>query len=119
MTIVTSRNHLGKKLEDLIKHLGISSHKGMGSVGCKVSTLVDQGADLYVSIAGKTAPKDWDFAAPELILTEAGGRFTYFNGGSISYNCEDINQWHPILASNSTQHDFICATAQAFLNQYD
>jgi 3'(2'), 5'-bisphosphate nucleotidase len=114
---VTSRNHLGEELKDLIKKLKISSQRQMGSVGCKVSAIVDQGADLYISISGKTAPKDWDFAAPELILTEAGGTLTYINGGLISYNREDVNQWESVLATNSTCHDFIRHTAQAILNQ--
>ena len=119
LIVVTSRNHLGKELKDLVKKLSISSQRQMGSVGCKVSAIVDQSADLYISISGKTAPKDWDFAAPELILTEAGGTFTYINGGVISYNCENINQWESILATNSTCHDFIRYTAQAILNQPD
>ena len=116
LIIVTSRNHLGEKLKDLVKKLNISSQRQMGSVGYKVSAIVDQGADLYISISGKTAPKDWDFAAPELILTEAGGTFTSINGSLISYNREDVNQWDSILATNSSCHDFIQNTAQAVLN---
>jgi 3'(2'), 5'-bisphosphate nucleotidase len=117
MIIVTSRNHVAEKLQDLVKRLSISSQRGMGSVGCKVSAIVDQGADLYISISGKTAPKDWDFAAPELILTEAGGKFTYINGGVITYNREDVNQWESVLATNGTCHDSICLTAQTILEQ--
>ena len=117
LIVVTSRNHLGEKLKDLVKKLNISSQKQIGSVGCKVSAIVDQDADVYISISGKTAPKDWDFAAPELILTEAGGTFTYINGGLISYNREDVNQWESILATNSSCHDFIRNAAQAILNQ--
>ncbi len=117
MIIVTSRNHVTKKLQDLVKKLSISSQRGMGSVGFKVSAIVDQGADLYVSISGKTAPKDWDFAAPELILTEAGGKLTYINGGVITYNREDVNQWESVLATNGICHDSICLTAQTILEQ--
>ena len=116
LIVVTSRNHLGEKLKDLVKKLNVSSQRQMGSVGCKVSAIVDQRADVYISISGKTAPKDWDFAAPELILTEAGGAFTDINGGLISYNREDVNQWNPILATNSSCHDFIRNTAQAVLS---
>ena len=64
--------------------------------------------DLYLSISGDTAPKDWDFAAPELILTEAGGKLTYFDGGLILYNREDVNQWNGIVASNGICHEEIC-----------
>ena len=108
MTIVTSRNHRGKKLEEFINILKISTKKKMGSIGCKVSAIVEQDADLYLSISGETAPKDWDFAAPELILTEAGGKLTYFDGGLILYNREDVNQWKGIIASNGICHEEIC-----------
>ncbi len=108
MTIVTSVNHRGEKLQDFINLLGISTQRRMGSIGCKLSAIVEQDADIYLSISGKTAPKDWDFAAPELILTEAGGKLTYFNGGLISYNSEDVNQWNGIIASNGTCHDELC-----------
>ena len=108
MTIVTSRNHRGKKLEEFINILKISTKKKMGSIGCKVSAIVEQDADLYLSISGETAPKDWDFAAPELILTEAGGKLTYFDGGLILYNRENVNQWKEIIASNGTCHEEIC-----------
>jgi 3'(2'), 5'-bisphosphate nucleotidase len=108
MTIVTSRNHRSEKLEELINILQVSAQRGMGSIGCKLSAIVEQDADLYLSVSGKTAPKDWDFAAPELILTEAGGKLTYFDGGLISYNREDVNQWNGIIASNGTCHDELC-----------
>ena len=108
MTIVTSRNHRGEKLEEFITILEISTQKKMGSIGCKLSAIVEQDADLYLSISGKTAPKDWDFAAPELILTEASGKLTYFDGGLILYNGEDVNQWKGIIASNGTCHEEIC-----------
>ncbi len=119
MILVTSRNHFGEKLKYLAQQLNISSQKGIGSVGCKVAAIVDRSADLYISISGKTAPKDWDFAAPELILTEAGGQFTSINGGLISYNRDDVNQWDTVLATNGTCHDSICYTAQTILEHRD
>ena len=108
MTIITSRNHRGKKLEEFIRILQIPAQRVMGSIGCKLSAIVEQDADLYLSISGVTAPKDWDFAAPELILTEAGGKLTYFDGGLILYNREDVNQWNGIVASNGICHEEIC-----------
>jgi 3'(2'), 5'-bisphosphate nucleotidase len=108
MTIVVSRNHRGEKLKEYINLLSIYTEREMGSIGCKLSSLVEENADLYLSVSGKTAPKDWDFAAPELILTEAGGKLTYFNGDLITYNREDVNQWNGIIASNGTCHDLFC-----------
>jgi len=49
-------------------------------VGCKIATIVEQQADIYISHPASLPLKDWDLAAPELILTEAGGQFTHFDG---------------------------------------
>ena len=47
----------------------------MGSIGCKVASIIRGEGDIYIalSLPGKSAPKDWDFAAPEAILKAAGG----------------------------------------------
>ncbi|MHC5832004.1 MAG: inositol monophosphatase family protein, partial [Nostoc sp.] len=90
-----------------------------GSVGCKIATIVEQQADIYISLSGKSAPKDWDIAAPELILTEAGGKFTHFDGTPLHYNTGDINQWGGLLASNAEYHEVLCEEAERILAQFD
>ena len=42
----------------------------VGSVGCKIATILRGETDFYISLSGKTAPKDWDMAAPEALLLE-------------------------------------------------
>jgi 3'(2'), 5'-bisphosphate nucleotidase len=90
----------------------------VGSVGCKIATILEQQADIYISLSGKSAPKDWDIAAPELILTEAGGQFTHFDGSLLQYNTGDINQWGGLLASNGEHHQALCQTAANLLAQF-
>jgi 3'(2'), 5'-bisphosphate nucleotidase len=46
---------------------------------------------LSSSVPGKSAPKDWDFAASEIVLTEAGGKFTQLDGSPLRYNESDVS----------------------------
>ena len=45
----------------------------MGSIGCKIASIIRGESDIYIalSLPGKTVLKDWDFAAPEAILRAA------------------------------------------------
>lgn len=118
-TVVASRSHRDARFNQLMKQFPVQQQKQIGSVGCKIAAIVEQKADLYLSLSGKSAAKDWDFAAPELILTEAGGQFTYFDQTPIQYNREDVSQWGGILASNGRIHAQLCQTAIALLEDID
>jgi 3'(2'), 5'-bisphosphate nucleotidase len=117
LTLVVSRSHRNEQLNYLLQNLPCQNQKAVGSVGCKIATILEQQADVYISISGKSAPKDWDIAAPELILTEAGGKFTHFDGTPLQYNTGDINQWGALLASSSEYHEILCQQAQEILAQ--
>ncbi|MBN3962110.1 3'(2'),5'-bisphosphate nucleotidase CysQ [Nostoc sp. NMS8] len=119
LTLVVSRSHRNQRLDHLLQNLPSQNHKSVGSVGCKIATIVEQDADIYISLSGKSAPKDWDIAAPELILTEAGGKFTHFDGTPLQYNTGDINQWGGLLASNGEYHELLCQEAEKILAQFD
>ncbi len=118
-TIVVSRSHRNQRLEYLLTHLPLHRQKSVGSVGCKIATILEQQAEVYISLSGKSAPKDWDIAAPELILTEAGGKFTHFDGTELQYNTGDINQWGGLLASNGQYHEQLCQEAEKTLAQFE
>jgi len=119
LILVVSRSHRNERLNYLLQHLPCQNHKSVGSVGCKIATILEQQADIYISLSGKSAPKDWDIAAPELILTEAGGKFTHFDGSPLKYNTGDINQWGGLLASNTKSHEALCNAAQQILAEVD
>jgi len=116
LTVVVSRSHRNEPLDYLLKNLPCQNHKSVGSVGCKIATILEQQADIYISLSGKSAPKDWDIAAPELVLTEAGGKFTHFDGSLLQYNTDDIHQWGGLLASNGEHHQQLCQTAENLLS---
>ncbi len=107
LVVVASRNHRSQKLVQLLEQLPCQQQRKVGSIGCKIAAILEHQADLYVSLSGKSAPKDWDFAAPELILTEAGGKFTSGDGSPLLYNQGDVTRWGCSIASNGEWHDQI------------
>lgn len=119
LSLVASRTHRDERFNQLLSQLPFKAKHYVGSVGCKIVTIIEQKADVYISLSGKSAPKDWDMAAPELILTEAGGQFTHFDGTSLRYNQGDINQWGGLMASNGCCHQALCTQASEILAKID
>jgi 3'(2'), 5'-bisphosphate nucleotidase len=117
--LIVSRSHRDDRFKALIDRLPFAGKKYMGGVGGKISTLLEQESDVYLSLSGKSAAKDWDFAAPELILTEAGGKFSYLNGESVYYNQGDVKRWGCIVATNGKCHEALCEKATAILDEID
>ena len=76
--LVTSKNHGNETLKKLIEKIEFNKITVMGSVGCKISSILRGESDIYISLSlpGKSAPKDWDFAAPAAIIKSAGGAIT-------------------------------------------
>jgi 3'(2'), 5'-bisphosphate nucleotidase len=119
LTIVASRSHRNERFNQLLQRFPVQQQRSVGSVGGKVAAILEQQADIYISLSGTSAPKDWDLAAPELILTEAGGRFTHFDGTLLRYNQADVSQWGGLVASNGHCHDELCAEAERLLEAID
>ncbi|XGV96263.1 MAG: 3'(2'),5'-bisphosphate nucleotidase CysQ [Leptolyngbya sp. BL-A-14] len=119
LTIVASRSHRNERFNQLMQQFPVQKQRSVGSVGGKIAAILQQQADVYVSLSGRSAPKDWDLAAPELVLTEAGGRLTHFDGTPLRYNQEDVSQWGGLLASNGPCHEFLCAEATRILATID
>ncbi|KGF86506.1 3'(2'),5'-bisphosphate nucleotidase CysQ [Prochlorococcus marinus] len=112
MTIITSKNHRNETLECLINTINFKEKIVMGSIGCKIASIVKGDADIYISLSlpGASSPKDWDFAAPEAILNAAGGAITFIDNKEISYNQENFEQPGIIVASNNKlNHGRICS----------
>lgn len=117
--LVASRTHRDERFQKLLNQLPFKDRNYVGSVGCKISTILEHQSDVYISLSGKSAPKDWDFAAPELILTEAGGKFTHFSGKPLTYNQGDVRQWGGLMASNGHCHETLCHLSESLLAQID
>ena len=59
LILVSSKNHHESKLKNLLAKLDFASTKKIGSVGCKVASILRGESDVYISLSGKTSPKDW------------------------------------------------------------
>ena len=122
MTIVTSKNHRNQKLKDLIQKINFKKTILMGSIGCKVASIIRGESDIYIalSLPGKTAPKDWDFAAPEAILKAAGGSITNVDNEDLVYGRTDLKHSGIIIASNNKEnHKRICSEVKAIIEEYN
>ena len=104
LVLVVSRSHRNERFDQLLQQLPCQKQRSVGSVGGKIAAILEHTADVYISVPGKSAPKDWDLAAPELIFTEAGGQFTNLDGTPIHYNRSEVSQWGGVLACNATSH---------------
>ncbi len=111
MTIVTSKNHRNQVLKNLIEKINFKKTIVMGSVGCKIASILRGESDLYISLSlpENSCPKDWDFAAPAAILKAAGGAITNLENEELSYNQSNYEQCGIIIASNNKNvHNDIC-----------
>ena len=105
LILVASRNHRDQRLETLLENLCLGGTKSVGSVGCKVATILRGETDIYLSLSGKTSPKDWDMAAPEAVITAAGGGLTHADGRPLIYNTGEIRQSGGLIASHGLNHE--------------
>jgi 3'(2'), 5'-bisphosphate nucleotidase len=108
LVLVASRNHRDQRLEQLLAALALGDTKAIGSVGGKVATILRGETDLYISLSGKSAPKDWDMAAPDAVLRAAGGSFTHADGRLLNYNTGDVRQAGCLIASHGPAHAALC-----------
>ena len=112
LVLVASRNHRDQRLERLLAALEVGQTRSIGSVGGKVATILRGETDLYISLSGSSAPKDWDMAAPEAVLLAAGGAFSHADGRSLVYNSGDVRQAGCLIASHGLLHGELCKRAQ-------
>jgi 3'(2'), 5'-bisphosphate nucleotidase len=82
----------------IIKHFGFERIVNRGSVGLKVGLIVNRTCDIYIHPSPRT--KLWDTCAPQIILEEAGGRFTDLFGYEMRYDRADLQNRNGILATN-------------------
>jgi 3'(2'), 5'-bisphosphate nucleotidase len=102
MTIAVSRDHRSPRMNVVDKHFGFKDEVQRGSVGLKIGLIATQICDLYIHLSPRT--KQWDSAAPEIILEESGGKLTDLFGEKIVYNTQDVFNYNGILATNGVSH---------------
>ena len=116
LILVSSKNHQQSKLNKLLSTLCFGETKKIGSVGCKVVSILRGEADVYISLSGKTSPKDWDMAAPHALLEAAGGMFSHADGKNLIYQETNYSQSGCLIASHGKSHKKICQKAMDFFS---
>ena len=68
---------------------------------------------------GKSAPKDWDFSAPEAILKAAGGAITNLDNEDLYYGTSNFEHGGTIVATNDLlMHESICLKIKEIIKEY-
>ncbi len=122
MVVVTSKNHRNDTLKNLLDKANFKDIVVMGSIGCKIASIVRGQSDIYISLSlpGKSTPKDWDFAAPAAILKGAGGAITNLRNEDLRYGQKDFEQGGIIVASNNKiEHKNICIQIKKIIEEYN
>ena len=101
---VVSVNHAAPYMFDLCTKLEVTETVAIGSVGIKAGYIAEDRADFYVT---RGALGEWDVCAPELILTEAGGKVTDIYGAPLVYGTQDHRVERGVVFSNGACHEAI------------
>ena len=116
MRLAASRSHRSPRMSKVVQRFGFRDEVQRGSVGVKIGLLIEQQCDVYIHLSPRT--KQWDTCAPQLILTEAGGRMTDLFGGPLNYNVPDVQNRNGLVASNGASHDQLIATLAPLLTEF-
>ena len=122
MVLVTSKNHRNDSLRDLILKINFKKVIVMGSIGCKIASIARGESDIYIclSLPGRGAPKDWDFAAPEAILRAAGGKITNLDNEDLVYGNTNFEHGGIIVASSDAKlHEARCLEIKEVIKKFE
>ena len=103
-------------MDRVIKAFGVKQEVRRGSVGIKVGLIIERQCDLYVHLSPRT--KQWDSCAPQVILTEAGGRFSDIFGAPITYNSPQVQHRNGLIATNGVAHDQVIEALAPLLVEF-
>ena len=122
MVLVTSKNHRNQTLKNLIQKIQFKDMKIMGSIGCKITSILKGESDIYISLSlpGNSSPKDWDFAAPAAILKAAGGAITDLDNEELIFGKSNFEQGGIIVASNNANyHQKLCLEIKEIIKKFN
>jgi 3'(2'), 5'-bisphosphate nucleotidase len=116
MRLAASRSHRSPRMNKVVQRFGFREEVQRGSVGIKIGLLIEQQCDVYIHLSPRT--KQWDTCAPQLILTEAGGRMTDLFGEPLNYNVPDVQNRNGLVSSNAVSHDRIIEILAPLLAEF-
>lgn len=104
VTLLTSRHHSTDLEKEIANKLNIPNIATYGS-SLKACLIAEQKGHINLNPAPFTW--EWDVCASDIIIHEAGGRFTDSQGEKIMYNKDNPKNEKGYLASSGTLHDAI------------
>lgn len=116
MNLAVSYDHRSPKMTLVKQRLGIKKETRRGSVGIKVGLVAMQACDLYLHLGPRT--KYWDTCGPQIILEEAGGKFTDIFGAPYRYDLSDVQNHNGLVASNGVSHDEVIKILRPLLTEF-
>ncbi len=116
MWLAASRTHRSPRMDAVVSALELKEEVRRGSVGIKVGLIIERQCDVYIHLSPRT--KQWDTCAPEVILREAGGRFTDLFGEPLGYNHADVQNRNGLVASNGAAHTSIIEKLAPLLKEF-
>jgi 3'(2'), 5'-bisphosphate nucleotidase len=116
MRLAASRSHRSPRMNKVVSRFGFQEEVQRGSVGIKIGLIVEQQCDAYIHLSPRT--KQWDTCAPQLILTEAGGRLSDLFGEPLSYNVREVQNLNGLVASNGVVHEQLVETLAPLLEEF-
>jgi len=95
--IVGSRSHRGSSLDAFLAKIGDTDLVPMGS-SLKFCVVAEGRADVYPRL-GPTS--EWDTAAAQAVVEQAGGRVLELDGKPLSYNKKEdiLNPWFVVIGA--------------------
>jgi 3'(2'), 5'-bisphosphate nucleotidase len=105
--IVGSRSHRGSSLDAFLEKVGDSDMLPMGS-SLKFCVVAEGRADIYPRL-GPTS--EWDTAAAQAVVEQAGGKVLELDGKPLSYNAKEdiLNPWFVVIGA--TDRDWLALLA--------
>jgi 3'(2'), 5'-bisphosphate nucleotidase len=116
MRLAASRTHRSPRMDLVVRALGLQEEVRRGSVGVKVGLIIERQCDVYVHLSPRT--KQWDTCAPEVILSEAGGRMTDLFGEPLGYNSPEVQNRNGLVASNGAAHSTVIERLAPLLKEF-
>lgn len=97
--MLISNNKFRDEDRFIAEKLGVKKFKNVGSLGLKLCFMAEGLADLTIITINKFS--EWDIAAPEIILIEAGGCAFDNSGNNFTYNKKNLKHENGLICLNN------------------
>jgi 3'(2'), 5'-bisphosphate nucleotidase len=102
-TLIQSRSRPGLPPKPVVRALGPAKVVETYSAGIKLAAVARGEAEVYVN--DYTGIHDWDVCAGQILVEEAGGRVTLFDGEAVVYGAPSAKLRRGLVATNGHLHE--------------